>query len=82
MALTEAGLKAKFVSVFETELVSQIEDIDETTRNTIRSNLDNFTTVLARSIVEYIVANAVVNVTSISLNGVVQPGYTGIGTIS
>jgi len=82
MAMTEAGLKAKFESVFDTVLISQIEGIDEDTRDLIRNNLDKFTTVLAKSIVEYVTTNAAVSISSISLNGVPQPGYTGTGTIS
>jgi len=80
MALTEEGLKAKLASVFETVILVGIED--ESIRDQVRDNLDGFTTVIARSVVEYITANAVVNVTTISNNGVPVTGYTGTGSIS
>jgi len=80
MALTEEGLKAKLASVFETVILVGIED--ESIRDQVRDNLDGFTTVIARSVVEYITANAVVNVTTISNNGVPVTGYRGTGSIS
>ena len=80
MALTEAGLKAKLASVFSDVILDDIEEED--IREKVGTNLDKFTTVLARSIVEYVTANAVVNVTSISNNGVPVPNYTGTGTLS